>query len=377
MRKLIAILTILSIIITQSLTLYSAEEEPNPPYSYVLMEGSTGTLLYADNGSAPFKPFHSSKLMTLLLLCEAMDRGELTPESIITVSKHANSQQGSQIWLNAGEKIPLSELITAVTVGNANDACVAIAEAVGGSEEEFVLRMNLKAAELGMQSTVYADSTGMGSGSITTACDIAILAAELSRHDELKNDFTTWMTTVRGGQAELVSQNRLIRTYNGITGMKAYYSKDCGNCLIASAEKNGITMICVILGEKDEFVRFTTAKEKMNIGFSAYSIYLPARKDIFLEPAAVTGGVVSKVETDVGELGRFVIKSGKEGDVEIATEYFPDVTAPIKAGQKVGRVVYSLDDNELYAVDILAKSDVKKMNPFYGLLKLMKSLFLE
>lgn len=376
MKKLIIFLTTLFLLTTQSALPCFAEEE-SIPYSYVLMEGSTGTLLYADNGSAPFKPFHSAKLMTLLLLCEAMDSGELTPESVITVSKHANSQEGSQIWLDVGEKIPLSELITAITVGNANDACVAIAEAVGGSEEEFVLRMNLRASELGMQSTVYADSTGMGIGSITTACDIAILASELSRHDELKKDFTTWMTTVRGGKAELVSQNRLIRTYNGITGMKAYYSKDCGNCLIASAEKNGITMICVILGEEDEFARFTTAKEKMNIGFSAYSIYQPLRKDIFLEPVDVIGGVVSKVETDVGELGGFVIKSGSVDDIEIQTEYFPDIEAPIRQGQRVGRVVYKLDDSELYAIDIIAAGEVKKMNPFYGLVKLLRSLFLE
>lgn len=377
MKKLSAILTALLLFLTQSLSVYSAEEKASTPYSYVLMEGSTGTLLYSDNGNAPFRPFHSAKLMTLLLLCEAMDRGELSPDSVITVSKHANSQQGAQIWLDVGEKIPLSELITAITVGNANDACVAIAEAVGGTEEEFVLRMNLRAAELGMQSTVYADSTGVGSGSITTACDIGILASELSHHEELKENFTTWMTTVRGGKAELVSQNRLIRTYNGATGMKAYYSDDCGNCLIATAERNGMTIVCVILGEKDEFVRFTTAKEKMNIGFAAYSIYSPARKDIFLEPAVISMGVQSKVETDVGELGGFVIRAGREEDIEISYEYFQDVEAPVTAGQKVGRVVYSLDDEEIYAVDIIAIDKVKRMNIFYGFIKLLGSLFLE
>lgn len=373
-RLIIIFLTVLLLIHTSAVCF---AEEIAAPYSYVLMEGSTGTLLYSDNGSTPFKPHHSSKLMTLLLLCETMDRGELTAESVITVSKYANSQEGSQIWLDAGEKIPLSELITAITVGNANDACVAIAEAVGGSEEEFVLKMNMRAQELGMLSTVYADSTGMGNGSVTTACDIAILASELSRHEELRNDFTTWMTTVRGGKAELVSQNRLIRTYNGITGMKAYYSKDCGNCLIATAEKNGITMVCVILGEKDEFARFTTAKEKMNIGFSAYSVYSPKRKDIFLDPVGINGGVVSEVETDVGILGRFIIRTNSEDDIEVVTEYFTDIEAPVRRGQKVGRVVYKLDEEELYSIDIIASASVKKMNPFYGLMNLLRSMFLE
>lgn len=355
----------------------NAEADSVIPYSYVLMEGSTGTLLYADNGSAQFKASHSAKLMTLLLVCEAMDRGELSHDSIITVSKHANSMQGSQIWLDVGEKIPITELITAITVGNANDACVALAEAVGGTEEAFVDMMNKRADELGMPETYYADSTGISDESITSACDIAVLASALSKYDWLTPDFTTWMTTVRGGKAELVSQNRLVRSFPGITGMKAYYHRDCGNCLIASAKRGELTMICVILGDPDEFERFKTAKEKMTIGFSAYSIYVPKRKDIFLEPAGVSGGAAQSVETEVRDLGRFIIRTGKDKDIEIKTEYDENIEAPIEAGQRVGRVVYTLDDTELYAVDIVAKSGVKKMNVFYALAKILKSIFVE
>ena len=348
----------------------NAEADSVIPYSYVLMEGSTGTLLYADNGSAQFKASHSAKLMTLLLVCEAMDRGELSHDSIITVSKHANSMQGSQIWLDVGEKIPITELITAITVGNANDACVALAEAVGGTEEAFVDMMNKRADELGMSETYYADSTGISDDSRTSACDIAVLASALSKYDWLTPDFTTWMTTVRGGKAELVS-------FPGITGMKAYYHRDCVNCLIASAKRGELTMICVILGDPDEFERFKTAKEKMTIGFSAYSIYVPKRKDIFLEPAGVSGGAAQSVETEVRDLGRFIIRTGKDKDIKIKTEYDENIEAPIEAGQKVGRVVYTLDDTELYAVDIVAKSGVKKMNVFYALAKILKSIFVE
>ncbi len=355
----------------------SAEVDSVIPYSYVLMEGSTGTLLYADNGNAQFKASHSAKLMTLLLVCEAMERGELSHDSIITVSKHANSMQGSQIWLDVGEKIPIAELITAITVGNANDACVALAETVGGTEEAFVEMMNKRADELGMSETYYADSTGISDDSRTSACDIAVLASALSKYDWLTQDFTTWMTTVRGGKAELVSQNRLVRSFPGITGMKAYYHRDCGNCLIASAKRGELTMICVILGDPDEFERFKTAKEKMTIGFSAYSIYVPKRKDIFLEPAGVSGGAVQSVETEVRDLGRFIIRTGKGKDIEIKTEYDENIEAPIEAGQKVGRVVYTLDNTELYAVDIVAKNGVKRMNVFYALAKVLKSIFME
>ncbi len=355
----------------------NAEPDFVIPYSYVLMEGSTGTLLYADNGNARFKASHSAKLMTLLLVCEAMERGELSHDSIVTVSKHANSMPDPQIWLDVGEKIPLSELVTSITVGNANDACVALAEAVGGTEEAFVDMMNRRADELGMSDTFYADSTGISDESRTCACDIAVLASALSKYDWLTPDFTTWMTTVRGGKAELVSQNRLIRSFTGITGMKAYYNRDCGNCLAASAKRDGLTMICVILGDPDEFERFKTAKEKLTIGFSAYSIYVPKRKDIFLEPVNVGGGASQTVETEVRDLGRFIIRTGKDKDIEIKAEYDENIEAPIEAGQRVGRVVYSLDDAELYAVDIVAKSDVKKMNLFYAFAKLAKNIFME
>ncbi len=345
------------------------------PYSYVLMEGSTGTLLYSDNGSAEFIPSHSSKLMTLLLVCEAIDRGELTKESIITISKHANSMQGSQIWLDAGEKIPLTELVTAITVGNANDACVALAEAVGGTEEAFVEMMNQRADEMGMLQTHYEDSTGICELGSTTACDIAILASALSKYDWLVPDFTTWMTTVRGGKAELVSQNRLIRSFTGITGMKAYYHRDCGNCLIASAKRGDLTMICVILGDPDEFERFKTAKEKLNIGFLAYTLFTPKRKDIFLEPVKVSGGAEQTVETEIRELGCFIMRTGRIDDIELKVEYDEDIRAPLEAGDKVGRVVYLLDGEEVYAADIVAKSEVKRMNVFYALGKIIKCIF--
>lgn len=185
------------------------------------------------------------------------------------------------------------------------------------------------------------------------------------------------MTTVRGGKAELVSQNRLIRSFPGITGMKAYYHRDCGNCLVASAKRDELTMICVILGDQDEFERFKTAKEKMTIGFSAYSIYVPKRKDIFLEPVNVSGGASQTVETEVRDLGSFIIRTGKDKDIEIKTEYDENIEAPIEAGQRIGRVVYAIDDTELYAVDIVAKSGVKKMNVFYALAKVLKNIFME
>lgn len=375
MRKIVAAITAIFVFIFESIPAFATSSETTSvPYSYVLMEGQTGTLLYSDNGNAEFPAFHSAKLMTLLLLMEAIDEGRFGFDSVVKVSANANAQQGAQIWLNTGEEMTIDELVKAITVGNANDAAVAIAEAVSGNVDDFTALMNSRAEELGMLSTVYTDPTGTLVGNITTACDIATLASELSHYDELIPYFTTWMTTVRDGKTELVSTNRMILSYNGITGMKAYYSEDCLNCLIATAERNGLTMICVILGEPDEYQRFTTAREKMNIGFAAYTLYTPKKTDIYVEPVSVSGGVSLTVSADIEDLGGFVVRNSELESVEMKIEYFDDVVAPVSIGDKVGRVVFFVDDEERYAVSIVASQNVDRMNLLSAMFKLFRSM---
>ncbi|MCD7889435.1 MAG: D-alanyl-D-alanine carboxypeptidase [Oscillospiraceae bacterium] len=375
MRKIVAAITAIFVFIFESIPAFATSSETTSvPYSYVLMEGQTGTLLYSDNGNAEFPAFHSAKLMTLLLLMEAIDEGRFGFDSVVKVSANANAQQGAQIWLNTGEEMTIDELVKAITVGNANDAAVAIAEAVSGNVDDFTALMNSRAEELGMLSTVYTDPTGTLVGNITTACDIATLASELSHYDELIPYFTTWMTTVRDGKTELVSTNRMILSYNGITGMKAYYSEDCLNCLIATAERNGLTMICVILGEPDEYQRFTTAREKMNIGFAAYTLYTPKKTDIYVEPVSVSGGVSLTVSADIEDLGGFVVRNSELESVEMKIEYFDDVVAPVSIGDKVGRVVFLVDDEERYAVSIVASQNVDRMNLLSAMFKLFRSM---
>lgn len=368
MKKLLCLL----IVVLMLLIPISVHAETAVPYSYVLMEGSTATLLYSDNGSAVFRPFHSAKLMTLLLTVEAISRGELTYETLVTASAHANSMQGAQIWLNVGEKISVHELILAITVGNANDASVALAEVVTKTEDEFVALMNKRAEELGMLGTKYADCTGLSYNGATTACDIAILASELTKYPELTEYFNTWIAYVRG-DTQLVNTNRLIRTYDSLTGMKAYYGDDCLNCLIATAERDGLTMVCVIMGEPDEFERFSVAKEKLNAGFSAYSLYKPKAEKFICENVRVSKGVLTEIETRLGEISQFVIRKSRLEDLEFYPEYSADIKAPVRIGDVVGRFVFKIDEEEVFSLPIVAAQEVKKLGFFSAFLKLLGS----
>ncbi len=369
MKKVLCLVTAAVLILTP----LNINAETVIPYSYVLMEGSTATLLYSDNGNAQFRPFHSAKLMTLLLTVEAMSRGELSYDSVVTVSANANSMQGAQIWLSVGEKISIHELILAITVGNANDACVALAEAVAKTEDDFVNLMNKKADELGMSGTKYVDSTGLSYNGTTTACDIAILASELTKYPELTEYFNTWIAYVRG-DTQLVNTNRLIRSYDALTGMKAYYGDDCLNCLIATAERDGLTMVCVIMGEPDEFERFSVAKEKLNTGFLAYTLYKPKAEKFICENVKISKGVLTEIETELGEISSFVVRKSRLEELEFYPEYSSELEAPIKKGDIVGRFVFVIDDEEVFSIPVVASQDVKKLNFFSAFLKLLGNL---
>ncbi len=348
--------------------------EEIPRFSYALMEGTTSTLLYSENGNMTLPPKHSAKLMTLLLVCESIEAGELSADNIVKVSEHANSMTDPQIWSRAGESISISELLMSVTAGNANDACVALCEAVSGNEMDFVKLMNDKAKALGMSDTYYADCTGISDESYTTACDIAIVASELSKHGWLDEYFKTYITYVRDGQTQIVNTNRLIRSYDPCTGMKYYYSDETGHCAVGAAKRDGLTLICVILGEADKDNLFKTVKEKFSIGFSAYILYKPSEKDVTCEKIRVHKGVSEYVDTEVGKLNEFVIRKSKLENIKIFVEYYDDVEAPVALGDQVGRVVYIIDKEEVYSAPIIASEKSEKLTFWKAFVKVFKEI---
>ena len=321
--------------------------------SAVVTEMTTGRVLFEKEPQEQCECGHYAKLMVLLLTAEKIDSGELSMSDTSVVSEYANSQQGSQIWLDKGEKISVEELIKSVSAGNANDGCAALAEKVAGSADKAVELMNSRAKMLGMNGTVYTDCTGMGEGNVTTAKDTALLCSELAKYKNLTPYLTCWLDTVRDGKAELVNLNRLVRTYKGVTGMKAWGSEKAGSCIAATAEKGDMS-VCVVLNGCD-------SQEDMNA-------------EDMVKETVVCGGEELSVELAPKGLYPIVIPRGTYRMVECDFTAEEKLDAPVKNGETAGEIRYTMGGEVILEGKIVACKDVKKMNFICGIKKLVYNL---
>ena len=340
--------------------------------SAILMERSTGTVLFEHDADKQMPPASITKVMTLLLVFEAMDAGKFTMETEIVASEHACSMGGSQIWLEPGEAFTVNELLKAAAISSANDACVALGEAVSGSEETFVELMNERAAELGMKNTVFKNCTGLDAeGHLSTARDIAIMSAELLRHPEIKNYSTVWMDSLRGGKTELTNTNRLVRFYKGCTGLKTGSTDGAGCCLSASAERDGMELISVTLGSPNTDERFAAGRKLLDYGFANFALVKMTPPEEYLAPIPGAHGTAETVQPICEEPAAFLLKKGQEAGVEQSV-YLPEkLEAPVKAGDVLGRVTVTLSGGEIGGYDIVAAEDVPRMGLFEALKKLL------
>ena len=340
--------------------------------SAILTERSTGTVLFEHDADKQMPPASITKVMTLLLVFEAMDAGKFTMETEIVASEHACSIGGSQIWLEPGEAFTVNELLKAAAISSANDACVALGEAVSGSEETFVELMNERAAELGMKNTVFKNCTGLDAeGHLSTARDIAIMSAELLRHPEIKNYSTVWMDSLRGGKTELTNTNRLVRFYKGCTGLKTGSTDGAGCCLSASAERDGMELISVTLGSPNTDERFAAGRKLLDYGFANFALVKMTPPEEYLAPIPVAHGTAETVQPICEEPAAFLLKKGQEAGVEQSV-YLPEkLEAPVKAGDVLGRVTVTLSGGEIGGYDIVAAEDVPRMGLFEALKKLL------
>jgi D-alanyl-D-alanine carboxypeptidase (penicillin-binding protein 5/6) len=353
--------------------------------SAVLIEGSTGTVLYEKNKDEKLKPASVTKIMTLLLIFEAIDSGQISLIDDVTVSDHAASMGGSQVFLEPYEVQNVETMIKCISIASANDASVAMAEHIAGSEEEFVARMNARAKELGMNNTNFINCSGLDADNhYTTAYDIAIMSKELvTRFPQISNYSTVWMDTfvhtTRKGRTEfgLTNTNKLIKSYNGITGLKTGSTSQAKYCLSATARRNNMDLIAVIMAAPDTKTRFREAAKLLNYGFANYSIYVDDNKDIIIEPVRVTKGVSDLVGGKVKGDFSFLCSKGKSSEnIRKELVLYDKVSAPVTIEDKIGEIIYYYDNEKIGSVDILALESIDKAGYIDCLVKSLRKFFI-
>ncbi len=344
-----------------------------PAKSAILMDATSGRVLFEKNPDEPMPPASITKIMTLLLVFEAMDEGKLTYTDMVTCSENANSMGGTQIWLEVGEQMSAEDLIKATAINSANDAAMALAEHVGGSEMAFVEMMNQKAKDLGMTNTHFVNPTGLDAdGHVSTARDIALMSRELLKHKDITKFSTVWMDSLRDGKTGLTNTNKLVRFYKGCTGLKTGTTDGAGSCLSATAERNGLSLIAVSMGSTTSDERFSSCRTMLDYGFSAFEHFTPEILPEDLTPVAIIKGVDKEVELSYETPDPILIPKGRGGDIEKTIAIQPDVEAPVLQGQAVGEARFTLDGETICEIPITAAKEVPKMtfgNAFQILLR--------
>ncbi len=315
--------------------------------SAVLMESSTGTVLYEQNPHESMPPASVTKIMTLLLVMEAIDEGKLSMEDTVTASAHAASMGGSQIFLKEGEQMSARDMIKSVVISSANDAAVALAEHIAGSEATFVAMMNEKAASLGMKNTNFENTNGLddtAQNHVTSAADIAIMSRALIQHKEILSFSSVWMDTIRNGSFGLTNTNRLVRFYKGCNGLKTGSTQKAGFCISVTAERDGMTLICVIMGAESRDIRNQAATQLLDWGFANYGLYVSEEESF--EDIPVTGGEIMKINAHAPQFS-CVLPKTSISSVEKKLSLPEKVAAPVRSGEAIGEIVYICGGKEI------------------------------
>ena len=334
--------------------------------SCILVEASTGKVLYEYAPDEKLPPASVTKIMTLLLVMEAIDDGRLRWDEMVQTSEYAASMGGSQVFLEPGEEMSVSEMVKCVVVSSANDAAVALAEKIAGTEENFVAKMNERAAELGMTNTTFRNTNGLDDtdeGHLTTARDIAIMSRELIvNHPKILEFSSIWMDTIRNGAFGLTNTNRLIRFYRGANGLKTGSTSKAKFCISATAERDGMELIAVIMAAETRDVRNEAAKKLLDYGFANWECV-----KLTAEPCeiGVLGGIEDSVPVECGD-GSVVVTKGSRAKIERVVELPEKISAPVEAGEEIGRVRFYLDGEEIGNIALTAGKSVKKIG-FIGL----------
>ena len=342
--------------------------------SAILMDSATGTILYEKNADEALPPASVTKIMTLLLVMEAVDNGSLSLSDMIRTSANASSMGGSQIYLKEGEELSAEDMIKSVVISSANDAAVALAEHICGSEEAFVTKMNERAAELGMKNTHFENTNGLDdtvANHVTSARDIALMSAALIKHKKILEYSSIWMDSVRDGAFGLTNTNRLIRFYKGANGLKTGSTSKAGFCISATAERDGMTLIAVIMGSPTRDIRNAEAAKLLDFGFANYSKY--SCPEEVTGDIKVLGGTKETCKTISIGFSDIVLSSEKN-NIEKVLEIPEKLSAPIHKGEVIGKIKFVIGEKEIGTTDIISTENVEKIS-YFGILKQMIKYF--
>ena len=341
----------------------------------ILMDATTGAVLYTKNAAEALPPASVPKIMTLLLVAEAIADGRITVEQKVRVSSNAASKGGSQIFIKEGEEFTVDELLKSTVIASANDAAVALAELVSGSESAFVGLMNERARELGMKNTCFENATGLDDSTthhLTSAYDIALMSRELLKYDTITKYSNIWQDSIRNGEFVLTNTNRLVRYYDGCTGLKTGSTDKAGFCISATAERDGMHLIAVIMGAETRDERNNAARMLLDFGFANYALYKDTAKQ--LESIPVLYGKSDNVLLSSTGFSKLVSKSEK-GRIEAYYDIPDQLTAPIKKGDAVGKITYKIEDKVIGECDICVDEDVPKITFAELYCRLLKTIF--
>ena len=374
-KRILAALAALPLLLCLAIPAQAAPEVSVP--SAILVEAATGTVLFEKNAHERLRPASVTKIMTLLLVCEAVESGQAKWEDLITASAEACAKGGSQVYLAEGEQMRLDEMVKAVCVASANDCAAALAEHIAGSESAFVDKMNKRAQELGMTDTRFVNCTGLDDAPeaaehLTTAADIATMSRELLRHDAIRKYTTIWMDTVRGGQFGLTNTNKLVRFFDGTTGLKTGYTSAAGHCISATARRDGMELIAVVLHASSSPERFEAAKTLLSYGFANYALAYPAAETDGGVP--VNLGVRASAAVVPEDSAPLLVEKAQKNQIVCETQLDETADAPVERGQRLGTLTVRAGETVLKEIPLVAAEDVPRLSFGQVLLYLLRSV---
>lgn len=380
MKRLVSILVSVSLLIVCPIYSYAAEDNGNDEHIHakavVLMDMDSKEVLYKMNENEELSPASVTKIMSLLIILEALDSEKITLLDEVTASKNAVSMGGSQIWLEVGEKMTVDELLRAVIIASANDACTALGEYVAGSSVAFVKMMNDKAKELGLEHTNFENCTGLDDtvkAHYSSAYDLAVIASEVMKYDIVKKYSTVWLDSLRDGKTELNNTNKLVNAYDGITGLKTGTTSNAGFCVAATASRDDLNLVAVVLGSDTSDHRFDTAAYLLDIGFANYKSFVAQIDETQLTPVKVNNGIKKSVTPIYPDMTKITLKKGNN-NIDYKYNISESIAAPVHYGDKLGTVEVFCDGESVASVTLTAGENIDKITFFDVLWNMVRNI---